>query len=61
LIREPVVRGLLEAKNKECRLIHEERFEGKEYREAIEKFRVEQDKKRVRKSKIRYTWFSSSF
>jgi hypothetical protein len=51
----------LEAKNRECRLIHEERFEGEEYREAIEKFRVERDKKRIRKSKIRYTSFSSSF
>lgn len=51
----------MEAKNRECRLIHEERFEGEEYREAIEKFRVERDKKRIRKSKIRYTSFSSSF
>ncbi|KAH8686037.1 ClpP/crotonase-like domain-containing protein [Tricladium varicosporioides] len=52
LMRAPVLQGLLDANDRECTLIHEERFGFEEYNEAIKQFRTEQDQKRMQKSKI---------
>ncbi|KAH6677633.1 ClpP/crotonase-like domain-containing protein [Halenospora varia] len=52
LMKAPVLQDLLDANNRECTLIHEERFGFEEYNEAIKQFRIEQDQKRAQKSKI---------
>jgi peroxisomal 3,2-trans-enoyl-CoA isomerase len=52
LMREGVRQELLDANDRECKVIQEERFGFEEYSEAIKQFKVEQEEKRRRKSKI---------
>jgi Delta3-Delta2-enoyl-CoA isomerase len=52
LMRLPVRQALLDANDRECALIHSERFGFKEYQEAVKDFRVEQEQKRILRSKM---------
>jgi len=52
LMKAPVRQDLLEANDRECALIHKERYGYSEFQDAVSKFREEQDKKRQLKSKI---------
>lgn len=52
LMKVPVLQSLLDANDRECSLIHNERFGFEEYREAIKQFRIEQERKQKQRSKI---------
>ena len=52
LMRQPVRQDLLDANDRECDLIHQERYGYGEYQEAVKRFRIEQLEKRKLKSKI---------
>jgi peroxisomal 3,2-trans-enoyl-CoA isomerase len=52
LMRQPVRQNLLDANDRECAIIHAERFGSDEYVEAIKQFRVEQERKREGKAKL---------
>jgi peroxisomal 3,2-trans-enoyl-CoA isomerase len=52
LMKEPVLQGLLEANDRECALIHKERYGSVEYLDAIREFKVEQERKRQLKPSL---------
>ncbi|KAH7121495.1 ClpP/crotonase-like domain-containing protein [Dactylonectria macrodidyma] len=52
LMKEPVMQYLLDANNRECDIIHAERYGFGEYKEAIKKFELEQQHKARSRSKI---------
>lgn len=52
LMKAPVRQDLLDANDRECTLIHNERYGFKEYQDAVANFQIEQEEKQRRKSKI---------
>lgn len=52
LMKAPVRKDLLDANDRECLLIHKERYGFSEFRDAVSKFQAEQYEKRKSKSKI---------
>lgn len=52
LMKEPVLQHLLDANDRECDLIHAERYGFGEYKEAVKQFKVEQDQKNRLRSQI---------
>jgi peroxisomal 3,2-trans-enoyl-CoA isomerase len=52
LMKDPVRQQLLDANDRECALIQNERFGFEEYREAIKQFKLEQEKKRKSQGKL---------
>ncbi|KAL5348958.1 hypothetical protein ACLOAV_006383 [Pseudogymnoascus australis] len=52
LMKAPVRQELLDANDRECALIHAERYGFSEYQEAVSNFLIEQQEKRRLKSKI---------
>lgn len=52
LMKQPVLQDLLDANDRECALIEKERFGSEEYVQAIQQFKVEQQRKRQSKSKL---------
>lgn len=52
LMKEPVLQRLLDANDRECDLIHADRYGFEEYKEAVKKFGFEQQQKAGSRSKI---------
>jgi peroxisomal 3,2-trans-enoyl-CoA isomerase len=52
LMRAPVIQQLHKANDRECDLIHRERFESAEYFDAIQTFKIEQEMKKRSKVKL---------
>ena len=52
LMKQPVMQALLDANDRECELIHRERYGFDEYTRAIQQFRDEQALKRQSKTKL---------
>jgi Delta3-Delta2-enoyl-CoA isomerase len=52
LMKAPVIQDLLDANDRECGLIHAERYGFEEYQEAVKQFKLEQDQKRKLTSKM---------
>ena len=52
LMRKPIRQSLLDANDRECEVLQNERAGSEEYREAINQFKVDQERKRKGKSKL---------
>lgn len=52
LMKEPVLQGLLDANDRECAIIHKERYESTEYFDAIRAFKVEHERKKQSRSNL---------
>jgi peroxisomal 3,2-trans-enoyl-CoA isomerase len=52
LTRQPVRQSLLDANDRECAVLQNERAGSEEYREAIKQFKIEQERKRKAKSRL---------
>ncbi|KAI8943318.1 hypothetical protein NX059_001338 [Plenodomus lindquistii] len=52
LMKQPVLQALLDANDRECEIIGNERYGSDEFTEAVAQFKIEQDQKRKSKSKL---------
>ncbi|KAF7557778.1 hypothetical protein G7Z17_g502 [Cylindrodendrum hubeiense] len=52
LMKEPVLQSLLDANDRECNIIHAERFGFEEYQKSIEKYKVKRDHEKKFRCKI---------